>query len=83
MTIKSKRVSEQRYVEMLEVLPPAVFFHDGFLVGEPWDHNAQGFPRYQAFVKHNGRHYEYIEPMTVREFCELLEHPIQHDETYC
>lgn len=31
-------VTEERYDEMLGVLPPALMIGDGFLVGEPSDH---------------------------------------------
>ena len=42
--------TEERYDEMLGVLPPAYWSSIGFLVGEPMDHNANGQPRFSAFV---------------------------------
>jgi hypothetical protein len=33
-----KECSEERYDEMLGVLPPALWLSKGFLVGEPFDH---------------------------------------------
>jgi hypothetical protein len=46
---KWNEVSEARYNEMLEALPPAVWAGLGFLVGEPFDHTADGYPRFTAF----------------------------------
>lgn len=64
-----KRVSQDRYWEMLGILPPAVQTGSGFLVGEPMDHaNDTGRPRYAAFVEKGGRFYEGVTPMTVAEF---------------
>ena len=43
---------EERYREMMECLPPAAYRRDGFLVGEPQDHDAEtGEPRYEAFIR--------------------------------
>lgn len=66
--MKWVQVSEERYDEMLGVLPPAVMTGFGFLVGEPMDHNSQGRPRFSAFVQAGGNFYEAREPMTVAEF---------------
>jgi hypothetical protein len=61
--------TEERFYEMLEVLPPAVMARGGFLVGEPWDHHAlTGRPRYAAFVELGGRWFESTRPVTVAEF---------------
>jgi hypothetical protein len=61
--------TEQHYNYMFEVLPPAVYGSRGFLVGEPWDHEARtGSPRFQAF-RIIGRHYVVSSrPMTIAEF---------------
>lgn len=67
-------VTEDRYFEMLECLPPAAYGRkvEGFLVGEPWDHHAiTGQPRYSAFIKRYGVHYGSTRPLTVREFFNL------------
>jgi hypothetical protein len=68
-------VTEETYWEMLECLPPAYRNGNGFLVGEPCDHDASnGQPRYQAFVKwHWGtdKAIEYRQasrPMTIKEY---------------
>lgn len=63
-----EQVTSDRYWEMLEVLPPACMTGLGFLVGEPMDHNAEGRPRFSAFVEIDGTHYEADEPMTIRDF---------------
>jgi hypothetical protein len=61
--------TEDRYYDMLEVLPPAYMGHGGFLVGEPCDHDASnGQPRYQGFCISNGKFYQGSRPMTIREF---------------
>lgn len=65
-------VTEDRYMEMLEVLPPAIMTRAGFLVGEPWDHHATtGQPRYAAFMAKMGKYYEASRPMTIKEFKSL------------
>jgi len=62
-------VSESRFTEMLECLPPALMLSGGFLVGEPWDHDAgNGQPRFQAFRRRSGKHYASSRPMTKAEF---------------
>ena len=58
-----KEVDENRWDEMLGVLPPALWIAKGFLVGEPFDHRRCTVtgcirPTYAAFVQHNGRYYE-------------------------
>lgn len=66
---KFTKTTEAKYWEMLEVLPPAIMTGDGFLVGEPMDHNAQGQPRFSAFFEYpRGTFYESVGPMTVAEF---------------
>jgi hypothetical protein len=65
--------TEERYREMMDILPPALWECDGFLVGEPWVHRdckVTGAFRaaYAAFVKINGKHYECSEAMTKPEF---------------
>lgn len=62
------KVTEARYWEMLEVLPPEAQTGFGFLVGEATDHNAQGRPRFAAFVEVQGQFFESAEPMTIADF---------------
>lgn len=64
MTTWSK-VSEERYTEMLEVLPPEVW---AGLFGEPHDHTDDGYPRFAALAKIDGQHYKASEPMTRLQF---------------
>ena len=69
-------VTEEQYDEMFEVLPP-IIRGNGFLVSEPWDHDASnGQPRYAAyrFLKGSskadgtpGRYETASRPMTVEE----------------
>jgi len=70
-----KRVSERRYFEMLEVLPPAVWLSYGFLVGEPHDHRVckitgRTAPSFAAFVKLGDEFFE-GPTMTAEEFRRL------------
>jgi hypothetical protein len=64
-------ITEEKYYEMFEVLPP-IIRGNGFLVSEPWDHDAQtGAPRYGAY-RHRGETYEAASrPMTVKEFTQV------------
>lgn len=61
--------TQERYYEMLEVLPPAAMLGGGFLVGEPWDHDAgNGQPRFQAFRQRGDVFEASDRPMTRAEF---------------
>jgi len=65
--------SEDDYHDMMNVLPPALMVAGGFLVGEPWDHDAlSGKPRYQAFRHRSGRYEVASRPMTRDEFREAI-----------
>jgi hypothetical protein len=67
--ISWEETTEERYYDMLECLPPAYMGHGGFLVGEPYDHDASnGQPRYQGFCVSNGKFYQGSRPMTIKEF---------------
>lgn len=64
--------TEERYDEMLGVLPPAAQSSYGFLMGEPTDHEpSTGLPRYSAFVELYGQRYASLQPITVRQFNSL------------
>jgi len=64
-----EETTEERHDEMLGAVPPAAWHRGGFLVGEPWDHDAlTGQPRYQAFRQSRGRFEVASRPMTVAEF---------------
>lgn len=43
--------------EMLNVLPPEEWERGAFLVGEAWNHNAEGRAVYSCFCERDGRHY--------------------------
>jgi hypothetical protein len=65
--------TEERYDEMLGVLPPALMLGNGFLVGEPCTHrdcSVSGSFRatYSPFGNKGGKFYEYSESLTVPEF---------------
>ena len=58
-----KECSEERYDEMLGILPPALMLGKGFLVGEPFDHRICKVTNvvrasYAAFFQKNGKFYE-------------------------
>jgi hypothetical protein len=64
--------SEERYDEMLEILPPALWLAKGFLVGEPFDHRTCSVTKvvrasYAAFFQHKDKFFE-AGNMTVPEF---------------
>jgi len=64
--------SEERYDEMLGILPPALMLGRGFLVGEPFDHRTCKVTNavrasYAAFFQKNKKFYE-GDNMTVPEF---------------
>lgn len=69
-------VTEQRYNEMLEVLPPIGWDSKGFLVGEAWVHkpcsvaNDPGYVTagYQAFAHIDGKFYACDMPLTRKEW---------------
>lgn len=66
-------VTEEKYVEMLEVLPPAMWVGRWFLVGEPWDHDAgNGQPRFAAYCAHGGKYYTASRPITRKEMQEQI-----------
>jgi hypothetical protein len=67
-----KEITEKQYNDALEVLPPALWLANRFLMGEPSDHRrckvTKNFmPVYAAFVFAFGRYYE-GSPMTAEEF---------------
>lgn len=68
--------TREKYDEMLECLPPACHRATGFLVGEPWDHDAlSGQPRFQAFRVVPGMLPRYVvasRPLTRQEFLDAL-----------
>ena len=67
-----KEITAERYNEMLEVLPPALWLATRFLVGEPADHRRctitkKVVPVYSAYFFAYGRYYE-ADPMSFSEF---------------
>ena len=68
-----KKTTQEKYWEMLEILPPAAMTTLGFLVGEPADHRACPVTgnfgaRFEAFVKVGDQYFVASEPMTVTGF---------------
>ena len=64
--------SEERYDEMLGILPPALWLGKGFLVGEPFDHRRCKVTHvvrasYAAFFQNKGKFFE-GDNMTIPEF---------------
>jgi len=78
--IEWKPTTEDRFNEMLEVLPPALWLHGaggGFLVGEAMDHDAgSGKPRFEGFRQSGGHCYQGSRPMTRDEFRAECQKPI-------
>jgi len=66
-------ITEDHYMEWLEVLPPICYDGSNFMVGEAADHHAvTGRARYQAVVNHGGKHWASSRPMQVAEFKAFL-----------
>ena len=70
-----KEVDEERYWEMLEILPPIDWeMSRGFMVGEAWDHKrcsvtgAIDATAFGAFARKDGKYYECLQPMTRAEW---------------
>ena len=66
-----QKVTEEKFHDMLEVLPPAAGVPGcgAFMVGEACDHHAgTGRPRFSAFKRVGEVFFEYSRPMTFREF---------------
>lgn len=62
-------ITEERYWELLNVLPPAAQKRGGFLVGEASDHHAgTGRPRFTCCREKAGEFAEYSRPMSHAEF---------------
>lgn len=67
-----EEITEERYFDWLECVPPAYMGNGGFLVGEASDHHAgTGRPRYQACRERDGKFYAFTVPLTVPQFKEL------------
>ena len=75
MTLSFKEITEARYNEMLDVLPPLAWCDKGFLVGEAWRHSAEGQPMFAPFVVYNARFYEGSEPITIADWRKLDPRP--------
>jgi hypothetical protein len=72
MEVRMQECSEERYDEMLGILPAALMLGKGFLVGEPFDHGPCKVTNivrasYAAFFQHKGKFYE-GDNMTMPEF---------------
>lgn len=67
--VEWSEVDEERYDEMLCILPPAVHTAGGFMVGEASDHHGPGGAvRFAAYVARGGKFYAASRAMTVAEF---------------
>jgi hypothetical protein len=61
--------TEEIFDNMLNVLPPEIMLTNGFLVGEPYDHEADtGKPRFDGFKRIGDKFYSSSRPMTKDEF---------------
>jgi len=64
-----EKITEERYFDMLEVLPPAAMNKFWFLVWEPQDH-VNWVPRYDMFTNVKDD-YLYRGPKTISEFRDI------------
>ncbi len=72
-------VTEDTYDEMLGVLPPAYYVHNGFLVGEAYTHRTCAItgnfcPSFAAYIQENGKFYA-LGNLTIAEFKQATRHP--------
>ena len=70
---KWRPVTEERFDEMLGIMPPLAWTSKGFLVGEAWSHREcriTGIVRatFTAFAKVDGQHYEALSDLTYPEW---------------
>ena len=63
-----KRVTEERYDDMLNVLPPLAWVGHGFLVGEAWDQDSNGTPRFTALLRRPDGFFESLYPLSVSDW---------------
>jgi hypothetical protein len=71
--IEWRETTEERYDDMLGVLPPAAWQLGAFLVGEPYDHHAAtGQPRFECFVSRRGQYCVSSRPITRAEFATVV-----------
>jgi len=80
-TMTWREISEDRYDEMLGMLPPASHRADGFLLGEQYSHRlctVTGKPAqtWLAFVTAGGRFFEGSQAITTAEFRAVNPHCI-------
>lgn len=65
--------SQADYLDMLNVLPPAMWIGGAFLVGEPTDHDmSNGAPRFAAYWERHGAYYVANRPLTRAELREQV-----------
>ena len=66
-------ITEERYDEMLTVLPPEAWQRGAFLVGEPTDHHADnGQARFAAFKAEYGKYFSLLHPITRKQFLAMF-----------
>ena len=66
-------ITDDQYEYWLECLPPAAWIGDAFMVGEPYDHDAEtGGARFQACNIIDGKCLASSRPMTRKEFKEMF-----------
>lgn len=78
-----KKVTEGRYLDMLEAVPPAYQCTSGFLVGEARSHRQcavtgnPGTSTFGAFIERSDGFYECTEALTYREYRAIDPHRIK------
>lgn len=73
MNLTWKEIDEERYHDMLGVVPPVVWNDVGFLLGEAENHRqctecGKFMPVFKPFIERNGKFYEGTVAITVLEF---------------
>lgn len=60
-------IDEKMFYYFLEILPPVIMTSKGFLMGEPYTHDANGNPVYESFGQ-SGKKYFYVGLQTLKMF---------------
>ena len=61
-------IDSSMYFYFLEILPPRIMKHYGFLLGEPYNHDKNGNALYESFYESPSNKYFYGGLKTVKQF---------------
>lgn len=81
-----RTISAEHYIDLFELLPPAAYRDNGFLMGDPMDHRLctvtqKIAPTYLACLRRGDEHFQSTKTYTVAEF-PMLRLPAQHPDLH-